>query len=88
MSTAPVRRAITVLGEAGAVLFAWWMALVLEHLAVGFGWRDLLAGSWEMGSARTLVSPIVLALLVPAARQLTASWLTVRKSPDASNGQT
>jgi arylsulfatase A-like enzyme len=63
----PRKRLLRVLAETGAVLFAWLCALVLEHLVVGFGWRELFAGSWEMGAARTLVSPIVLALLVPAA---------------------
>ncbi len=51
----------------GGVLFAWLLVLVAEHLAVGLGYRDLIAGSWEMAMARTLVSPIALALLLPLA---------------------
>jgi hypothetical protein len=62
------------------VLFAWSCALALEHLAVGFGWRDLIVGSWEMAAARTLLTPIVLALLGPAAFAVRALAAVARRS--------
>jgi HEAT repeat protein len=52
---------------AGAILAAWMLLLCAEHLAVGFGYRALFAGTWEMGAARKFVTPIVLAMLLPAA---------------------
>jgi len=51
----------------GAILAAWLVLLAAEHVAVGFGYRALFVGSWEMGAARKFVSPITMAMLVPAA---------------------
>ncbi|MDB4996126.1 MAG: Choline-sulfatase [Myxococcaceae bacterium] len=74
-------RLISTLGETGAVLLAWLCAIAAEHLAVGFGWRDLIVGSWEMGAARTLVTPIALALLVPAAFVVRALAAIASRTP-------
>ncbi|WP_394849883.1 sulfatase-like hydrolase/transferase [Pendulispora brunnea] len=51
----------------GAILLAWIALLVVEHVAVGFGYRALFVGTWEMGAARNFVSPIALAMLLPGA---------------------
>ena len=55
------------LRDAGAVIAAWGLCIAAEHLAVGFGYRRLFVAPWEMGVARTLVTPIALALLLPLA---------------------
>ncbi len=51
----------------GAILAAWLLLIAGEHLAVGIGYRALFAGTWEMASARTLVTPILYAALGPLA---------------------
>jgi len=53
--------------RAGLVLAAWIAALALEHLVIGFGYRRLFVAPFEMAIARTAVSPLVVAALVPAA---------------------
>ena len=53
--------------DAGNVLAAWFLLLMVENFAVGVGYRALFAGSWEMAAARSRVSPIALALLAPLA---------------------
>ncbi|WP_394839168.1 sulfatase-like hydrolase/transferase [Pendulispora rubella] len=60
-----VRRAA--LPRIGTILLAWVALLAVEHVAVGFGYRALFVGTWEMGAARTFVSPITLAMLLPGA---------------------
>jgi arylsulfatase A-like enzyme len=55
------------LAKSGSVLAAWVLLLAVENLIVGLAWRDLFAGSWEMGAARTRVSPIALGALLPLA---------------------
>lgn len=60
-------RLLGALAGTGAVLVAWAVLLVFEHLAVGFGWRSLFAGTWEMGAARNFVTPIALAAALPLA---------------------
>src|SRR5437870_5286798 len=60
-------RAAGVLDRAGRVLAAWLVLVVVEHLAVGFGYRRLFVGTWEMGAARNFVTPVLMAaLVVPA----------------------
>jgi arylsulfatase A-like enzyme len=56
-----------VLRRIGAILAAWILLIAAEHLAVGIGYRALFAGTWEMASARTLVTPILYASLGPLA---------------------
>jgi len=51
----------------GTILLAWIALLVVEHLVVGFGYRVLFVGTWEMGAARNFVSPITVAMLLPGA---------------------
>src|SRR5437660_6202192 len=53
--------------RAGCVLAVWLALVALEHVAVGFGYRALFAGSWEMANARRFVTPIALAALLPLA---------------------
>jgi arylsulfatase A-like enzyme/HEAT repeat protein len=53
--------------RAGAVLVAWLVALTIEHVVVGFVWRDFFSGAWELGPARTAAAPLWLAVAaVPA----------------------
>jgi len=52
---------------AGRVLFVWAVAIALENVVVGVGYRALFAGYWEMAIARQFLSPILLAAFVPAA---------------------
>ncbi len=66
--------------EAGGILVAWVALLVAENLLVGIAYRDMFAGSWEMGLARTHLSPILFAALVPASLVLAACARVVRKS--------
>ena len=47
----------------GAILAAWLLLIAAEHLAVGIGYLALIAGPWEMASARTLVTPLLYASL-------------------------
>ena len=54
----------------GNVVAAWVVVLAAENLAVGLGWRRLFVASWEMGLARTYVTPLALALLAPVAPAL------------------
>lgn len=49
------------------MIAAWVLCIAAEHLAVGFGFRRLFVAPWEMGLARTLVTPIALAALLPLA---------------------
>ena len=35
--------------RAGAILLCWFGALVIEHVVVGFAYRELFAGAWELG---------------------------------------
>lgn len=55
----------TFVDELGAALLVVVGAVVVEHLAVGFGQRAQFAGTWEMGVARTHVTPVLLAALLP-----------------------
>ncbi|MEO8876862.1 MAG: hypothetical protein ABI461_14810, partial [Polyangiaceae bacterium] len=63
----PVRLSFSLFRDAGAVLAAWGVLMAAEQLAVGFGYRRLFVGTWEMGAARTQATPIALALLLPLA---------------------
>lgn len=62
-----MRRFFLFLRDVGAVLGGWGLLLAAEHLAVGIGYRRLFVAGWEMGLARTLVTPIALAALLPLA---------------------
>ncbi|MEO8797844.1 MAG: sulfatase-like hydrolase/transferase, partial [Polyangiaceae bacterium] len=62
-----MRRFFLFLRDVGAVLGGWGLLLAAEHLAVGIGYRRLFVASWEMGLARTLVTPVALAALLPLA---------------------
>ena len=53
--------------DAGGVLLGWIGLLVFENVLVGVWQRDQFAGSWEMGMARKLLTPIALAALLPCA---------------------
>jgi len=52
---------------AGRILLVWAFALALENLVVGFGYRAMFAGYWEMALARQFLSPLLLTVLVPFA---------------------
>ncbi len=53
--------------RAGAILLCWFGALVIEHVVVGFAYRELFAGAWELGPARTAAAPLWLAVAaIPA----------------------
>ena len=71
----------------GAVLLGWSILLAFEHLAVGFGQRELISGSWEMGMARTLVTPIALAALLPLALLAVGFGSLVRRSADEASAR-
>ncbi len=62
-----MRRFFLFLRDVGAVLGGWGLLLAAEHLAVGIGYRRLFVATWEMGLARTLVTPVALAALLPLA---------------------
>jgi hypothetical protein len=53
--------------DVGDVLLAWAGLVVVELLLVSSIHGDLFAGHWEVVQARTLVAPLSLAMLVPAA---------------------
>jgi hypothetical protein len=53
--------------DVGYVLLAWTAWIVMELLLVSVIHADLLAGHWEIVQARTLVVPLALAMLAPAA---------------------
>lgn len=53
--------------DVGAVLASFIVLLVVENLVIGIAYRAEFAGSWEMASARTYLSPIALAASVPIA---------------------
>jgi arylsulfatase A-like enzyme len=53
--------------DSGALLTAWAIFIAAEQLAVGFGYRPLFAGTWEMATARTAATPIAMAALLPIA---------------------
>lgn len=53
--------------KVGRVLAAWTLLLLFEHAAIAILHSRELAGGWELGVARTFVTPIVLAMLAPAA---------------------
>jgi len=53
--------------DVGGVLAAFVVLLAAEQLAVGFGYRAEFVGAWEMGHARTYLSPIALVVAIPAA---------------------
>ena len=55
------------LADVGGVILVWIALVALENLAVGIGWEAQFAGSWEMAHARRFLSPIAIALSVPAA---------------------
>ncbi|MGH7283695.1 MAG: sulfatase-like hydrolase/transferase [Polyangiaceae bacterium] len=62
-----LRSLIAFFRDAGAVIAAWALCIAAEHFAIGFGYRRLFVAPWEMGLARTLVTPIALAALLPLA---------------------
>ncbi len=59
--------------RAGVLVLAFVLLLAAENLAIGIGYRRLVAGSFEMGMARLYASPITLAALVPLALGV-AAW--------------
>jgi hypothetical protein len=58
---------VKLVSRAGWILAAWIAALGLEHLIIGLGYRRFFSGPWEMGAARTALTPLAIAVLVPAA---------------------
>lgn len=62
-----IRLIFSLFRDAGAVLSAWALLMAAEQLAVGFGYRELFVGTWEMAAARTEATPIALAALLPLA---------------------
>lgn len=58
---------LTWLVDCGALLTAWAIFIGAEQLAVGFGYRKLFVGTWEMATARTGATPIAMAALLPVA---------------------
>lgn len=57
----------------GAIVLAFVLLLAAENLAVGYGYRHMFTGSWEMAYARFYASPLTLAGLLPVALLL-AGW--------------
>lgn len=55
------------LADVGGVLAMWIVLLAAENVVVGLGWREQFAGTWEMAHARRYLSPLALALGLPAA---------------------
>jgi arylsulfatase A-like enzyme len=53
--------------DVGTVLAAFIVLIAIENLVVGLGFRSEFVGTWEMGSARLDLSPIVLACSLPIA---------------------
>ena len=53
--------------DIGAVLTVWVVMFLLENVVVGVGWSAEFAGSWEMAHARYYLTPIALAVALPAA---------------------
>ncbi len=69
--------------RAGAVLIAWLVALALEHVVVGFGWRDYFGGAWELGPARTAAAPLFLAAATLPAFVVAMLFEACRSGPGA-----
>ncbi|MDB4943317.1 MAG: Choline-sulfatase, partial [Labilithrix sp.] len=53
--------------DTGAVLAVWTLALVLENLFIGLGYRTEFVGSWEMAHSRYAATPIAIAIALPLA---------------------
>jgi arylsulfatase A-like enzyme len=71
--------------DVGDVLLAWAALIVVELLLVSSIHADLLAGHWEVVQARTLVAPLALAMLAPAATVAVAAGRTwARAARDAA----
>lgn len=58
--------------DVGLVLASFVVLLVVENLAIEHGYRTEFVGTWEIGSARTNVAPIALALSLPVAISIVA----------------
>lgn len=53
--------------RAGDFVLLLLVLVAIENLVVGITYRNRLVAAWEMGIARTHISPMVLALLAPVA---------------------
>jgi len=62
-----MRPTIAYIAESGRVLAAWAALLVLEHFMIATFHSRELAGGWELGVARSFLTPIVLGMLTPVA---------------------
>lgn len=67
--------------RAGAVVLAFVLLLAAENLAIGYGYRHMFVGSWEMAYARNYASPLVLAALVPLALAVAAWTVWFERAP-------
>jgi hypothetical protein len=63
------------------VLAAWYLALALEHLVVGYAFREYFAGGWEILFVRRVVVPLGIAALAPFAPvAVVLAWIAARAS--------
>jgi len=60
-----MKSARSVVLSAASVLAVWLLALVIEHVVVGYAYGEFFAGSWELVTVRRVVMPIAIAALVP-----------------------
>ncbi len=70
--------------QAGVVLAAWLLLLVVENLVIQAVFRGEFAGSWEMRTGRRVVLPIAFGALLPAALAAPLVGRLARRSRGAS----
>lgn len=69
----------------GAIVLAFVLLLAAENLVIGYGYRSMFTGSWEMAYARLYASPIALAALLPLAAALAGWTLWLERAPVAAS---
>lgn len=66
--------------DVGAIVVSWMVLIALENAVVGRAFQAQFAGPWEMAHAWRLVSPIAVAVALPAAVIFAAvGWLVAHR---------
>ena len=66
--------------DVARVLFAWLVLLAIEQIVISLAFRDLLAGAWEAGLIRNVVTPLALVASAPLAPLAVALLRRMRAS--------
>ena len=82
-----MRGARGVVLSASCVLFAWFLAFAIEHVVVGFAFRDFFTGPWEVRVVRRVVLPLALASVVPLVPLVVALGALVHGASDEDDGR-